>query len=78
MTQKPLHAKNHPTGLVYLFTGEGKGKTSAALGTMLRSLAHGWQVSWVAFYKEASWGVSEVDFPELLCQTPRPSLRCCY
>lgn len=46
-------------GMVYIFTGDGKGKTSAALGSVLRGLAHGWQVGWVSWYKEASWGISE-------------------
>jgi cob(I)alamin adenosyltransferase len=30
-------------GLVQLFTGEGKGKTSAALGTVLRASGHGFR-----------------------------------
>jgi len=47
------------TGLVYAFTGEGKGKTSAALGVATRSLLNGEKVVWVAFYKQESWGLSE-------------------
>jgi len=47
------------TGLVYVFTGEGKGKTSAALGVATRSLLNGEKVVWVAFYKQESWGLSE-------------------
>ena len=46
-------------GLVYVFTGEGKGKTSAALGVATRSLLIGEKVVWVAFYKQASWGIAE-------------------
>lgn len=53
-------------GLVYLYTGGGKGKTSAALGTALRALSHGWTVSWVAFYKQESWNLSELTFGKLL------------
>lgn len=45
--------------MVYIFTGDGKGKTSAALGSVIRGLAHGWRVGWVSWYKEASWGISE-------------------
>lgn len=56
-------------GLIYVFTGEGKGKTSAALGVATRSLLNGEQVVWVAFYKQASWGLSEAKlkdkFPNL-------------
>lgn len=57
------------TGLVYVFTGEGKGKTSAALGVATRSLLNGEKVVWVAFYKQESWGISEAKlkdkFPNL-------------
>lgn len=47
------------TGLVYVFTGEGKGKTSAALGVATRSLLIGKKVVWIAFYKQESWGLAE-------------------
>lgn len=53
-------------GQILIFTGDGKGKTSAALGTAVRALGHGWSVVWVAFYKEASWGISEFALPQLL------------
>jgi len=46
-------------GLVYVFTGEGKGKTSVALGVSTRSLLNGEHVIWIAFYKQESWGLSE-------------------
>ena len=56
-------------GLVYVFTGEGKGKTSATLGVATRSLLNGKKVVWVAFYKQESWGLSESklkdEFPNL-------------
>jgi cob(I)alamin adenosyltransferase len=39
------------TGLVEVFTGEGKGKTSAALGVALRALGHGLRVYIVFFMK---------------------------
>ncbi len=38
-------------GLVQIFTGDGKGKTSAALGVVLRALGHGLRVCIVAFMK---------------------------
>ena len=38
-------------GLVYIFTGDGKGKTSAALGVILRALGHGLKVYIVYFLK---------------------------
>ncbi len=51
-------------GLVYVFTGEGKGKTSAALGVATRALLLGKKVSWVAFYKQASWGIAEAKLAD--------------
>ena len=38
-------------GMVQLFTGNGKGKTSAALGAILRALGHGMKVFIVFFMK---------------------------
>lgn len=49
-------------GLIYLFTGDGKGKTSAALGTLLRGLGRGWLVTWISWYKESQWQLSEHKF----------------
>lgn len=47
------------SGFVYVFMGEGKGKTSAALGVATRALLNGEKVVWIAFYKQESWGLSE-------------------
>ncbi len=56
-------------GLIYVFTGEGKGKTSAALGVATRALLIDERVVWVAFYKGSDWELAEkklVDkFPNL-------------
>jgi cob(I)alamin adenosyltransferase len=38
-------------GLVQVFTGDGKGKTSAALGVVLRALGHGLKVFIIFFMK---------------------------
>jgi cob(I)alamin adenosyltransferase len=45
-------------GLVIVHTGNGKGKTTAALGMVLRSLGHGYKVAIVQFIKGA-WEPSE-------------------
>ena len=43
-------------GLVIVYTGNGKGKTSAALGACLRALGHGWKVLVIQFFK-GDWPV---------------------
>ena len=53
-------------GLVYVISGEGKGKTSAALGMVVRSLAHGRRVVWISWYKDNSWPIGEIRLPEML------------
>ena len=44
-------AETASKGLVYIFTGDGKGKTSAALGVVLRALGHGLRVHITYFMK---------------------------
>ncbi len=39
--------------LIIVHTGEGKGKTTAALGMVMRTLAHGWHAAIVQFIKSA-------------------------
>ncbi len=46
-------------GLLLVFTGNGKGKTTAALGTVFRALGHGKKVAVVQFIK-GSWKYGEL------------------
>lgn len=46
--------------VVVVYTGEGKGKTSAAVGLMARALGNRWNVAFVQFIKH--WGVGEHVF----------------
>jgi cob(I)alamin adenosyltransferase len=46
--------------VVIVYTGESKGKTSAALGLMTRALGNRWHVAFVQFIKY--WGVGEHVF----------------
>jgi cob(I)alamin adenosyltransferase len=48
--------------VVIVYTGNGKGKTSASLGLMVRGLGFRWRVAYIQFVKY--WHVSEHDFIE--------------
>lgn len=46
--------------VVLVYTGEGKGKTSASVGLLARGLGNRWNVAFIQFIK--FWGVSEHIF----------------
>lgn len=46
--------------VVIVYTGEGKGKTTASLGLLTRALGNRWRVAFIQFIKY--WGVSEHVF----------------
>jgi cob(I)alamin adenosyltransferase len=46
--------------VVVVYTGEGKGKTSASVGLLARSLGTGWKAAYIQFIKH--WNVGEHDF----------------
>jgi cob(I)alamin adenosyltransferase len=64
---EPLTEDPRPEGLrtarslVIVNTGDGKGKSTAAFGIVMRSVARGWRVAVVQFLKSGKWHVGEED-----------------
>ncbi len=56
--EKRLAEASHEKGLIIVNTGNGKGKTTAALGIVMRSLGHGFRVAIIQFIKGA-WEPAE-------------------
>src|SRR6201993_5455975 len=52
-------------GLLIVYTGPGKGKTTCALGTAFRAVGQGLRVLMVQFIK-GSWHYGELDAAEML------------
>lgn len=47
-------------GLIQVYTGNGKGKTTAALGLAVRARGHGLKVAFIHFHKDPKrWGYGE-------------------
>ncbi len=53
-----LQIRNTKKGLLMVFTGHGKGKTTAALGMALRTIGHGYKVAIIQFIK-GGWTTGE-------------------
>ena len=53
-----LQIRKNQKGLLMVFTGNGKGKTTAALGMALRTIGHGYKVAIVQFIK-GGWTTGE-------------------
>ena len=55
----PPRARERVPSRVLVNTGDGKGKTSAAMGIVMRAVARGWRVSVVQFVKDGRWKTGE-------------------
>ena len=55
---KRLQIRKTKKGLLIVFTGNGKGKTTASLGMALRTIGHGYKVAIIQFIK-GGWATGE-------------------
>jgi cob(I)alamin adenosyltransferase len=51
--------RDRPRSLVLLNTGDGKGKSTAAFGVVMRAVARDWRVCVIQFIKSGKWKVGE-------------------
>jgi cob(I)alamin adenosyltransferase len=56
----PFRDYKQKTSVVVVYTGDGKGKTTAGLGLMVRALGSGFRVAFIQFIK--NWDVGEHEF----------------
>ena len=57
--ERPPGGRRSAQSVVVVNTGDGKGKTTAAVGTVVRAVARGWKVCVVQFIKSGEWKVGE-------------------
>src|SRR5437899_7400280 len=63
VSEVPTEHQNPPRrradSVVVVNTGDGKGKSTAAFGVVVRGVARGWSVAVVQFLKSGEWRVGE-------------------
>ena len=57
--QRPPAPEVNPRSLVFVNTGHGKGKSTAAFGVIMRAVAREWRVCVIQFIKSDKWKVGE-------------------
>lgn len=58
--------RRDPHSLVLVNTGDGKGKSTAAFGMIMRAVARDWPVAVVQFVKSGKWRAGEADIARRL------------
>ena len=58
-TEAPPVGNVRVKSLLLVNTGDGKGKSTAAFGTVMRAVARGWKVAVIQFLKSGDWKVGE-------------------
>jgi len=59
--EAPPRATERVSSRVLVHTGDGKGKSSAAMGVVLRAVSAGWSVAVVQFVKSGRWRSGEEE-----------------
>lgn len=58
--------RKRPKSIVLVNTGDGKGKTSAAMGMAVRGVARGWRIGVIQFVKSGKWKTGEATLAKKL------------
>jgi cob(I)alamin adenosyltransferase len=56
---RPRRPRRDVASIVLVNTGDGKGKSTAAFGTVMRAVARDWSVAVIQFMKSGKWRVGE-------------------